>query len=323
MEKFTVGFSSEVTKDLKKKIIDSIKIKNIFFKQININKNKKELLKNLVELDIFITKYYNIPNEFFLLKNKLKFLQLTTSDYSFLDLNKFNRYAIKVANNGGANSVSVAEHIFLLMLSVNRNFIKQFITKKKKWNNLKSKNIELFGKKIGILGMGNAGLELAKRCVSFGMIVSYFDTSRLSINFEKKLRIKFTRVKEIFKTSDIISLNMSLNKKSENLINLKLLSSMKKNSLIINTSRGKILKEKNLYKILKRKKISAAIDVYEKEPLPFNSKLRNLENIIMTPHCGPSRETVDKLSNNIASNIQSVYLRKNTKRLKGIIWKLL
>ena len=92
---------------------------------------------------------------------------------------------------------------------------------------------------------------------------------------------------------------------------------MKKNSILINTSRGRILNEEDLYKILKSKKIYfSALDVFKQEPLPQNSKLRKLNNIIMTPHCGPSKETVDKLSKVIATNIESIYYKRKIKSLK-------
>ena len=253
-------------------------------------------------------------------KNNLKLLQLTTADYSFIDLKILKKHSIRVANNGGSNAVSVAEHIFLLMLVIYRNFLDQFIIGKKKWNNLKINNQELFGKKIGIIGMGNIGLEIAKRCYSFGMDVYYYDIKRKSKILEKKNNIKYLNVKKIFKKCDFVSLNMSLNDNSEKLITLKLMKTMKRSSIIINTSRGKILKERDIYNILAKRKIFfGALDVYENEPLPINSKLRTLKNIVMTPHCGPSRESYEKLSKNIATNIQSIYQRKGIKKFKGLL----
>ena len=307
MKKYIVGFSSEINGNLLLKIKKRIKNKHLIFKKINIKNKNKLILKNLKNLDIFITKYYNLPDNFFKNKNKLKLLQLTTSDYSFLDINKLKKNSTLVANNGGANAVSVAEHTFLLILAVYRNFLEQVIVKKKKWKNLKYKNREIQNKKIGIIGMGNVGREIAIRCLAFGMNISYYDIVRLDRNLEKKKKLKFTKVEKIFEESDIISLNLSLNDKSKKLINVNLLSKMKKGSLIINTSRGIILKESIITKVLNQKKqIYAAIDVFDKEPLQINSPLRYLKNIIMTPHCGPSIETIDKLAKNIAYNINTL-----------------
>ena len=131
MKKYIVGFSSEINGNLLLKIKKRIKNKHLIFKKINIKNKNKLILKNLKNLDIFITKYYNLPDNFFKNKNKLKLLQLTTSDYSFLDINKLKKNSTLVANNGGANAVSVAEHTFLLILAVYRNFLEQVIVKKK------------------------------------------------------------------------------------------------------------------------------------------------------------------------------------------------
>ena len=319
MKKFIVGFSSEIKKDLIYKIKKQTNSKHIIYKFINIKNIKREIIKNLNDLDFFITKYYCLPSEFIKTKNKLKFLQLTTSDYSYLDIKKLKNKSIIVANNGGANAVSVAEHTFLLMLSIYRNFLEQVIIKKKKWNNLKYKNRELNNKKIGIVGMGNVGKELAKRCLAFGMKVSYYDITRLKINLEKKMSLSFCKLEKLFKESDIVSLNMSLSKSSEKVVNINLLKKMKQNSIIINTSRGKNLKEKIILKTLRNRKIFAALDVFDKEPLSINSPLRYLNNIIMTPHCGPSVETVDKLSKNISSNIKVLFNRKKNVRIIGIL----
>ena len=320
MNKILVGVSSEISNKFILKLKKSFKLNNIIFKIINKNDSDEKILKKLIKLDIFITKYLKLPNNFFKNKNKLKLLQLTTSDYSFIDIKNYKKHSLKIANNNGSNAISVSEHIFLLMLTIYRNFINQLIVKKNKWNNLKIYNQELFNKKIGIIGMGNIGFELAKRCNSFGMDIFYYDIRRKSKFIEKKKGLKYQSVNKIFKNCDFISLNMSLNAKSEKLVNLKLLSTMKKNSVIINTSRGKILKNRDIYKILKKNKIFfGALDVFETEPLPINSPLRKLNNIVMTPHCGPSKESYNRLLENIVVNIKLIYLKKNLKNLKGLI----
>ena len=320
MKKILIGISSEINNKFILKLKKLVKNKRITFKIINKNETDKERLKQLINVDIFITKYLMLPKKFFKMKNNLKLLQLTTADYSFINLNEYKKYSFKIANNCGSNAVSVSEHIFLLMLVIYRNFIDQFIIKKKKGNNLKMHNQELYKKKIGIIGMGNIGFELAKRCNSFGMDVFYYDIKRKSKILEKRNKLNYLSAKKLFKNCDFISLNMSLNNRSEKLVSLKLLNTMKKHSVIINTSRGKILKNNDIYKVLQKRKIFfGALDVFELEPLPLNSNLRSLKNIIMTPHCGPSRESYDRLSKIIATNIQSIYQKKNLKNLKGLI----
>lgn len=318
MKKLIIGISSELNKKIINKIKKEISSKNINFKKINIEEKESQILNNLKNINVFITKYYVIPEIFFSQKHSLKLLQLTTADYSFVNLKEYKKRSIIVRNNEGANSVSVAEHIFLLMLSIYRNFPQQLIIKKNKWNNLKSKNQELYGKTIGIVGMGYVGQELAKRCIVFGIKVFYFDIKRQSKKIETKFNIKFINFKKLLNTCDIISINASLTKQSKNMINLKNLKLMKKNSVIVNTSRGLLLDEEDLYKVLKKKKIYfSALDVFKVEPLPMSSNLRKLNNIIMTPHSGPSMETVNKLSKIVATNILSIYKSKIIQSLES------
>ena len=188
MKIIKISVSSEISGDLLKKIRSLLNTKKYKLNKINIKSNNSTIFKKLEKTDIFITKYHKIPQEFFLKKNQLKLIHLTTSDYSFIDLNFFREKKIIIKNNQGANAVSVAEHIFLLMLSIIRNFLDQVIIENKLWKNLKHKNQELFNKNIGIIGMGNVGFELAKRCVSFGMRVVYYDIQRKKLNFEKKIK---------------------------------------------------------------------------------------------------------------------------------------
>lgn len=171
--------------------------------------------------------------------------------------------------------------------------------KNKKWNNLKNINLELENKTIGIVGLGNVGLKVAKLAKSFNMKVFYNDIKKNNYAFVKKTK------NYIFKNCDIISIHTDLNNKTKELINRKTLSIMKEKAILINTSRGAIVNEKDLFiHLLKKKNFRVGLDVFNNEPkIDFN--LVKLKNVLATPHCGPSKETRVKLINTIEKNIKA------------------
>lgn len=301
MKKIKISYFKDVDLDL---------IKFLKKKGYRCTKNKNfKNIRGFLDNDIFITKYKDIPS-FSQKKFNLKVLQLTTSDYSKINLKKAKEKNIIVINNMGANSTSVAEHTIGLLLSCFRNIIIQNnLLKKGIWKNLKNKNIELEKKKIGIIGIGNIGSKVAKLAKAFGMKIYFND-------IEKKKIIKFQKIynysskTSIYKNCDIISLHVNLNKTTYKLIKRKNLNLMRKNGVIINTSRGKVVDEKDLYFFLKKNKsFKACLDVFENEN-KINKKLVKLKNVISTPHSGPSFETREKLFQNILNIIKNVELNK-------------
>lgn len=307
MKKFKIIASHDVDTKL------FISLKKGLGKKYNITKidfrEKKNVLEKIEDMDIFITKYYDLPYKFYSKLQNLKLIHLTTSDYSKINIKLAKKNKVKVANNQGANSVSVAEHIIMLVMIFYRNFLSQeIIVNKGRWNNLKHKNLELFGKSIGIVGMGHVGYQLMKLSKSLGMKVFYNDIKRKSKSFEKKYQIKFQNLSNLLKKKEIISLNVSLTEKSRNLINKKQMSIMNKDAILINTSRGNVLNEKELIKHLKKNKFfKAGLDVFESEPLSKKNPLIKAKNVLLTPHCGPSKESYEKLVNLIIRNIINIY----------------
>ena len=244
--------------------------------------------------------------------NNLKLFQLPIAGYDQIDLKMAKKYRIPVANNGGANAISVAEHVFLLMLSIYRHLlIHHNSVVDGSWINLKHSNWELCGKTMGIMGLGKIGKEVAKRAFAFGMNVIYFDIRRAESEFEKEYHVEYKTSDEVLTESDIITYHVPLTSKTEQMINKNSLSLMKPSSVLINTSRGEIQDEEALADILIQEKIfGAGLDVFAKEPLPQNSPLSNLKNVVLTPHAGPSYETQQKLVENISCNINRISVGK-------------
>lgn len=155
-----------------------------------LNQNEFKRQNFIFEFDLLITKYKDINYNLINSKKKkirLKYIQLTTSDYSRINILNAKKRNIIVTNNNGANSTSVAEHTFGLIIIISRNLLTQINQlKNKKWNNLKNINLELENKTIGIVGLGNVGLKVAKLAKSFNMKVFYNDIKKNNYAFVKK-----------------------------------------------------------------------------------------------------------------------------------------
>ena len=145
---------------------------------------------------------------------------------------------------------------------------------------------ELKGKMLGLIGLGKIGTQVAKVGKAFGMEVCAW-SENLDLSHANKIGVLPMSTEDLLKTSDIISIHLVLGDKYKNLITKKELELMKKTSFLINTSRGLIINENDLIEALKDEKIAGAgLDVYEKEPLPQDHKLRFLPNALLLPHIG-------------------------------------
>lgn len=166
--------------------------------------------------------------------------------------------------------------------------------------------IELRGKNVGIVGAGRIGRATATRLKAFGTEILYFNRSRKD-DFEKETGAKKVSLNNILKNSDIISLHLPLTDSTYHLLNKGNMKLLKKSCILINTSRGEVVEEKFLIKLLKQKKIfSAGFDVYEGEPA-INPELLKLENVFLLPHIGSATvETRSAMSKLCAKNVLNV-----------------
>ncbi|MDP3582204.1 MAG: NAD(P)-dependent oxidoreductase, partial [Ignavibacteria bacterium] len=165
---------------------------------------------------------------------------------------------------------------------------------------------DLKGKTVGIIGAGRIGRATARRLKGFGVKIIYFDRKKRD-EFETEFLSTRVNLKELMKKSDIISVHLPLSKETHHILNKENLSLMRKTAVIVNTSRGEIIEEKALIKLLKLKKIFAAgFDVYENEP-NINPELRTLENVFLLPHIGSATvETRAAMALLAANNIINV-----------------
>ncbi len=197
---------------------------------------------------------------------------------------------VKVSNTPGANNNSAAEHAIALMYTVLRNtaYAHQSMMSGK-WEKAKYTGLELSNKKIGVVGFGRIGSIVAKRLAGFEPEVLFFDPFLETSDIPYATKAK--DLEEIFSTCDIVTIHVPLMDATKNLITKDLLEKMPSHAILVNASRGGILNEADLYDLLKNNKIrGAALDVFANEPLEDNSPLRELDNIVLTPHLGASTE---------------------------------
>jgi len=206
-----------------------------------------------------------------------------------IDLQKAEELGIKVFNTPEAPSVSVAELTIGLILNLARHISKADETMHcGDWCKSDYMGYILKDKKIGLIGFGNIGQEVAKRCSAFEMKIGVYDTEPKIIELAKELGYTvYLKVDDLIKDVQIISLHLPSTNETKNTINEKRLNMMNKNSVIINTARGDLIDEVALVKALKNKQIGgAALDVYKQEPLANLDLCSCEDNLILTPHIG-------------------------------------
>lgn len=214
--------------------------------------------------------------------------------YDKVDLEAASAHGLCVARTTGANKTGVAEMALMMLLAAGRQAM---VNRKTVNSGVWVKNIgrELIGKKVGILGFGNIGITLAKLLSGFDCEVVAYDICRNEAA-AKALNVRFTDLEEIFTTCDAISVHLPYNEQTDHLINAQTFAKMKSNAIIVCTARGKIIDEDDLYEALKNHTIAGAgLDVYATEPLPVDSRLTELDNIILTPHV--SSQTYESIWN--------------------------
>jgi D-3-phosphoglycerate dehydrogenase len=219
---------------------------------------------------------------------------------------------IKVSNTPGANNNSAAEHAVALMLTVLRNTaFADASMKKGLWNKDAYTGNELSNKTVGIMGFGRIGQIVAKRISGFEPKILFFDplVHESQVNYATKVNT----LDELFSKSDIVTIHTPLIDATKGVVNHALLSKMKPGAILINAARGKIVNEADLYEILAAKKIKAAgFDVFASEPLEAQSKLRELENIVLTPHLGGSTEEAQfRVGQMAAHQIAEFFINNN------------
>jgi D-3-phosphoglycerate dehydrogenase len=225
--------------------------------------------------------------------------------YDNVDLEAATENGIVVTYTPDVNTNAVAEHTMALFLSLVRKIpFADASMRAFRWEGLKFVGNELAQKKLGIIGLGRIGCEVAKRASAFGMKVVCFDKYQ-SPEVAKKLGVVDVAFHQLLAESDIISIHTALTEETRGMLGSHEIDLMKRSAYLVNTARGAIVDGKALREALQRKRIAgAALDVFDKEPLERSDPLLKLENVILTPHIGAyTMEAIRKMDVMVAEDV--------------------
>ena len=273
---------------------------------ISSEENKREmLLEQIPDTDlVFIRSATSIDKEVIDAGVNLKIIARCGVGLDNVDIIEATKRGIHVTNSPEANIISVAELTVGLIIASARNLIKGNNTlKQKKWDRSALTGIELYEKTLGFVGFGRVARLVASRMHSFGMKIVFFDPYiDESTQNETKLELD-----ELLQQSDVVSLHVVKNKETINLISKEKLSLMKQDSIFINTSRGGVVDESEVLRLVDNGKLfSAALDVYEQEPPEYTKQLTESDSITL-PHLGAStREAQLKAGSDTVQNVASI-----------------
>ncbi len=280
---------------------------------------KENTIERIKDADIIITNKVIIGKKELNKAKKLKLICVAATGYNNIDIDEANKKKIVVANVKAYSTNSVAQHTINLILTIQNSFLQyNDDIKKLKWQKsaiftlLNYPIYELTNKKIGIIGYGTIGKRVAEILKAFGAKIMVSKIPKR--NYNDDFRYEFETV---LKESDIISIHAPLTSITKNLIGKNEFSLMKNSAILINTARGGIVNENDLYEALITKKIRAAsFDVLTEEPPSENlKKLFELDNLIITPHIAwTSKESRTQLVAGILNNIKE-YKRGNIDKI--------
>ena len=200
-----------------------------------------------------------------------------------LDIKAINQKNIRLSLSPGSNSQSVAEYaLYLILISLRKNFNNPAEISNQIWSQEKGR--ELFRRKVGIIGYGNIGKQLLKILKPFRVEVMIFDKFKVQLNKSQESFIQQVSLSTLLAESEIVSIHLPLAEDTKNFISKNELSMMRKDAVIVNTSRGGIVNENDLYNyLMENSEAFGAFDVFKKEPI-FNSKLFKLSNFFASSH---------------------------------------
>ncbi|MFC1594364.1 phosphoglycerate dehydrogenase [Candidatus Omnitrophota bacterium] len=261
--------------------------------QVDVNTGLKpeELKKIIKDYDaIVVRSATKLTADVLQEATKLKYIGRAGVGLDNVDVATATKQGIIVMNAPGGNTISTAEHTVSMILALSRNIPQaNASTKKGEWKRKQFMGAEVYGKILGIIGLGKIGAEVAKRAVAFGMKIIAYDPF-ISLEVAKQLGVEIVELKDLFPRADYITVHTPLSDETKHMISDKQFALMKDGVKVINCARGGIVDEAALVKALESGKVAGcAMDVFETEP-PENSPLLTFDNVVVTPHLGASTE---------------------------------
>lgn len=274
---------------------------------------REEVLKMIPDFDVLVPNFsFYTDREIMDKGTKLQLISNFGVGYNNIDVEYAKQKGITVTNIPNSVLEPTAEFAFALLLAAGRRIgyydRKIRVPEGLSWGLYKEAGLPIFGKSLGIIGMGRIGQALARRAVASGMSIVYHNRNRLDKAIEDKYNAQYVSLEKLLCESDYISLNAPSSKETIHMIGEKELEMMKSTAIFINTARGNMVDEKALARALKDKKIWAAgLDVFENEPkvLP---ELLELDNVVLTPHAATKTlEARDEMGLEMIRNILGFY----------------
>ena len=271
--------------------------------------SKENLISKLPNFDGITLRRGKIDAEILDKCKNLKVISRHGVGYDNIDIKILKEKKISLLVTGTTASVSPVEHIMFMILNISKSFnLFDKSVRKGEFDSvmhMKHESFELFGKKILIVGFGRIGKQLIKRCLGFEMKVFAYDPFVDKKVIEELGGKKIDNLEEGLKEADILSLSVPLTKDTNNMINLEKMKKMKKTSIIINTSRGGVVNEKDLNTALDKEIIyGAGLDVFEKEPPNKDNPLLKNKKIILSPHAATfTKECLSNMAVQTAQNL--------------------
>jgi D-3-phosphoglycerate dehydrogenase len=259
---------------------------------------------------LFIRNQTQVTESLLARATDLRVIGRAGAGYDNVDMGAASRAGIVVCYSPEENAVSVAEHVFALLLALARKIpgADQSV-KSGNWERKKYHGTEIMGKTLGILGLGKIGFRVALRARAFGMCVlghdTYLSPSHLHVT---ESGASMVSMEQLLEEADFLTIHLPLNRETRGLLNMSLFRRMKRTAFLINTSRGEIVVEKDLVQALRDRTLAgAALDVLEKEPPLPENPLWGFEQVVLTPHtAGLTHEAQEKVVDAVAEDVDRV-----------------
>ncbi len=269
----------------------------------------KAISTALEQADFLIWTGVEISEQLIAQGPQLKLIQKWGAGVDGIDVSAAGRRGVWVANVQGGNAIAVAEHFFALLLALYKRLcLADSAMRAGQWvqAQLMEQGIwELNGKSLGIVGLGQIGCAIATRAIPFGMQVFYYKRKPLDSEKEREMQVSFLAVTDLVRQVDIVGLAVPLTNETKGMFGMDLLQMMKPSSVLINVSRGAVLKEADLYRALTEGNIAGAgLDVFEPEPPSHENSLLQLPNVVSSPHiAGRTKEAMQFITKQCAMNV--------------------
>lgn len=251
--------------------------------------DQHERLAKLPDAEFILVATAELTEEHMTTAGRLRLIQHQGVGYDRTDAAAARKLGIPIGLTPEGTTIGVAEHTILLMLSVYKHVVvaHQSLVRGE-WLQfaLRPRSYELWGKTAGLVGFGRIGQEVARRLRAFGVRTLFYDKyESVSPGLCEELHARQTDFETVLSEADIVSLHVPVTPETSGIMKRETFAQMKPHAILINTSRGKLVREEDLIEALESGVISGAgLDVFEEEPLPVSSPLLRLQNVVLTPH---------------------------------------